>query len=160
MNEVVRVEVDDRDVMEQLGELKDNGVRRIARKSLNAGTTELRKAIAAEAPPGSVRKSVGKRVRVKRSTVEAKAGVNVGKRPVRMKKRDEQQGKRRSDGRYAVPQAVFIAAGTKKRRNRQGSNRGLVRKNDFVRRGSEKGKATAAVASEKAAAAQLKAETQ
>lgn len=100
----------DKEIEATLTKLADKAADRVARNALGAGLTVVAKAMKQAAPvgkTGSVKASIGKRnEKKKRSGVmEAKAGVNVGK-------------KTKIKGKFA-PHAHLVALGTKPRQRKR-----------------------------------------
>lgn len=120
MSVEMKVSQEDLDMMAaRLTTLSLGGANRASRKAIRAGLRVLRDAMRQSAPvkKGQLRKSIGVRFRKvrrgpNRGVIEAKAGLNVGKKP--RKKSSTPGGEDRPNDAYA-PHAHLVALGTRPR---------------------------------------------
>ena len=119
----------DRRVNRTLSKLADKIATKVSRKAVNQGMTVISKAVKKEAPDKKTKKSIGKRYKKRRKpgVIEAKVGINVGKKLAKQ-----------------IPHAHLTALGTSQRKTKAGKNRGRIAGSDFVSRGYAASKADAA----------------
>ena len=122
----------DKAIDRKLKNVGEKTARKVTRRGVSKGTNVSTREIRKSAPVGKtkkVKKGVGQR-NLKASeaggNIEAKAGIGVGK-------------KTKKTGKFA-PHGHLVALGSKRRKNKKGANRGVMPRNDFVRRAFERTK--------------------
>jgi hypothetical protein len=109
----------------KLKDLELRTAKRIARKAINKGLTQIARGQRAAAPTKRIKGTVGSRNKKNRKTglAEAKVGMNVGKKLTNPKR---------------MPHAHLLALGTSERTTRSGASRGRMPAiaRDFIRAGT------------------------
>ena len=163
----------DKQMINRISKFRESGMRRVMVAGMRATVKESAKYLKSVAPRKDIKDNIGwTATRLSSPTrAVAKAGINVGKRPLRFRKSDEalvdsgntskqqmRKIKKAQKSGYGVPALVWVVLGTVMRRTRTGANRGRMSATFSVQQSMAPGKDRVMAAARKASNKQIEKE--